>query len=93
MLWFLSIARKQGYCVDRYFDAADGVMARNAEGKMAMTIVTLRPEVAFAGEKFPDRAQLDALHHKAHGACFIANSVKTEVRCEPIFGPLPGQSS
>jgi organic hydroperoxide reductase OsmC/OhrA len=25
------------------------------------------------------------LHHEAHDACFIANSVKTEVRCEAVF--------
>ena len=31
MLWFLSIAAKRGFCVDRYADAAEGVMARNAE--------------------------------------------------------------
>ncbi|MGH6638898.1 MAG: OsmC family protein, partial [Polaromonas sp.] len=26
MLWFLSIAAKRKFCVDRYFDAATGVM-------------------------------------------------------------------
>ncbi len=25
------------------------------------------------------------MHHQAHEECFIANSVKTEVRCEPVF--------
>jgi len=47
MLWFLSLAAQQGYCVDRYVDAAAGVMQRNAAGRMAMTRVTLRPQVAF----------------------------------------------
>ncbi len=88
MLWFLSIAAKRKFCVDRYFDAAEGVMEKNAEGKMAMTLVTLRPDVEFSGEHQPTRAELDRLHHEAHDACFIANSVKTEVRCEPVYGAL-----
>ncbi|HSF42851.1 MAG TPA: OsmC family protein, partial [Thermoanaerobaculia bacterium] len=49
MLWFLSIAAKRGFRVDRYFDAAVGLMKRNAEGKLAMTVVTLKPEVRFSG--------------------------------------------
>ncbi|MDW5444764.1 OsmC family protein [Polaromonas sp. SM01] len=85
MLWFLSIAAKYKFCVDRYVDEAVGVMAKNAEGKMAMTVVTLRPEVAFSGERRPTREQIDQLHHEAHEECFIANSVKTEVCCEPVY--------
>lgn len=85
MLWFLSIAAKQKFCIDRYFDVAVGVMEKNAEGKMAMTVVTLRPEVHFSGERMPTREQISQLHHEAHEQCFIANSVKTEVRCEPIL--------
>jgi organic hydroperoxide reductase OsmC/OhrA len=88
MLWFLSIAAKRKFCVDRYFDAAIGVMERNTAGKMAMTVVTLRPEVTFSGESLPSREQLDQMHHEAHEECFIANSVKTEVRCEPVYGGI-----
>lgn len=84
MLWFLALAAKQRYCVERYTDNAEGIMARNAAGKMAMTQVTLRPAAIFSGEKLPTREQLDALHHRAHEECFIANSVTTEVRCEPV---------
>lgn len=36
MLWFLPIAAKRGFCVEPYEDAAEGVMARNAEGRMAV---------------------------------------------------------
>ena len=89
MLWFLSIAGKRKFCVDRYFDTASGVMEKNADGKMAMTVVTLRPDVVFSGERQPGREELAQLHHDAHEACFIANSVKTEVRCEPVWGALP----
>ena len=58
-------------------------MARNAEGKTVMTIVTLKPRVVFSGDLIPTVEQIHALHHKAHAECFIANSVKTDVRCEP----------
>src|SRR5215467_6234752 len=49
MLWFLSIAAKHGFVVDTYRDEATGTMGKNAEGKLAMTEVTLRPRVAFSG--------------------------------------------
>ncbi len=87
MLWFLSLAAEQGWCADRYQDAARGVMQKNAEGHMTITRVTLRPEVRFSGAALPTRAQIDALHHEAHARCFIANSVKSEVRCEPVYLP------
>ena len=84
MLWFLSLAAARGLCVDRYDDAASGVLARNAEGKMAMTEVTLRPRVAFGAGTEPAQQVLDDLHHRAHEACFIAASVLTRVNCEPV---------
>jgi organic hydroperoxide reductase OsmC/OhrA len=83
MLWFLAIAAKRGFVVDRYSDDAVGTMARNAQGKLAMTLVTLRPQVQFSGARLPTAEELDALHHKAHEECYIANSVLAEVRCEP----------
>ncbi len=85
MLWFLSIAAKHKFCVDSYVDAASGVMAKDAAGKVAMTVVTLRPDVAFSGAKLPTRTEIDALHHEAHESCYIASSVKTDVRCESIY--------
>jgi organic hydroperoxide reductase OsmC/OhrA len=83
MLWFLSIAAKHGFVVERYLDAAIGVMTKNEEGRWAMTRVTLRPAVTFSAEREPDAATFDRLHHDAHEACYIANSVKSEVVCEP----------
>jgi organic hydroperoxide reductase OsmC/OhrA len=83
MLWFLSIAAARGCTVDAYTDEAVGHMARNAEHRMVMTVVTLRPRVVFCGANQPDTAALHAMHHDAHEQCFIANSVKTAVRCEP----------
>jgi organic hydroperoxide reductase OsmC/OhrA len=85
MLWFLDIAARAGWVVDHYRDDAVGGMARNTEGQLAMTRVMLRPAVRFAPERSPTLAELQDLHHRAHASCFIANSVKTEVLCEPIF--------
>jgi organic hydroperoxide reductase OsmC/OhrA len=85
MLWFLSLAAGQGFCIDRYADAATGEMKKNPSGRLAMTVVTLHPAVEFSGERMPGRADVERLHHEAHESCFIANSVKTEVRCEPVF--------
>jgi organic hydroperoxide reductase OsmC/OhrA len=87
MLWFLSLTAKRGYVVDRYRDTAVGIMGRNAEGKMAMLTVTLRPAVTFGGVKQPNPAEVAELHHAAHAECFIANSVKTDVQCEPALSP------
>jgi len=84
MLWFLSLAAEGGLCVVSYDDHAEGVMARNAAGKIAMTVVTLRPKVVFSGAAPPARETIDELHHRAHEACFIASSVLTDVRCEPF---------
>jgi organic hydroperoxide reductase OsmC/OhrA len=83
MLWFLSLAAKAGHVVEGYRDAATGRMGRNAAGKVAMLEVTLRPDVTFGGAP-PDAAALDALHHAAHEACYLASSVTTDVRCEPV---------
>lgn len=82
MLWFLSIAAGKGYVVDGYRDDASGRMGRIAKGRIAVTEVTLRPAVTFAGHA-PDAATHEAMHHEAHERCFIANSVTATIRCEP----------
>jgi organic hydroperoxide reductase OsmC/OhrA len=88
MLWFLSIAAKRKFRVDRYTDNAEGIIEKDGAGKLAMTRMTLRPDVSFSGEKIPSRIELDQMHHEAHEKCFIASSVKSEVRCEPVYGAL-----
>ncbi len=86
MLFFLSIAAGRKFRVDRYRDNAVGEMAKNAAGKLIVATVTLKPEAQFSGDKLPTRTEIDAMHHEAHEECFIANSVKSDVRCEPIYG-------
>ena len=83
MLFFLSLAAKAGFVVDSYEDAAVGVMAKNEVGRMAMSVVTLRPKAIFSGRQ-PTAQELQELHHRSHEECFIASSVKTDVRCEPV---------
>ncbi len=90
MLWFLSLAAGRGFVIESYRDEATGVLAEDERGKLAMTRVTLRPAVSFAGGRRPSAAEYDALHAAAHAECFIANSVKTDVRCEPLDGATAG---
>jgi organic hydroperoxide reductase OsmC/OhrA len=44
--------------------------------------VVLHPKITWAGDKQPSPEELADLHHKAHDACFISNSVTTEVVVE-----------
>jgi organic hydroperoxide reductase OsmC/OhrA len=78
MLFFVDFARRAGFVVDDYVDEAEGMIEKRADGKMAMTRVTLRPRIGWGGGP-PDEAAIADLHHRAHEACYIANSVTTEV--------------
>jgi organic hydroperoxide reductase OsmC/OhrA len=83
MLWFLSLAADAGFTVDAYADEAVGVLAKTEQGKLAISTVTLRPQVRFVGERAPSPAEVAALHDRAHDECFIANSVRCAVHCQP----------
>jgi organic hydroperoxide reductase OsmC/OhrA len=78
MLSFLAIAAKKKVTVDSYQDDAIGFL-ENDGGRLWMTRVILRPRIVSSG----DPATLSEIHHLAHQACFIANSVKTDVQVEP----------
>jgi organic hydroperoxide reductase OsmC/OhrA len=79
MLTFLAIACKKRFVVDAYEDHAVGILDKDSAGRLAVTKVTLRPEVRFGGQRAPNPDELAQLHEQAHEACFIANSVKTDV--------------
>jgi organic hydroperoxide reductase OsmC/OhrA len=83
MLWFLDLAAQAGWCIDHYEDEAQGLMQRDASGHEWIAQVLLRPRVRCAGDKQPDATALAALHHRAHESCFLARSVRSEVRVEP----------
>lgn len=77
MLTFLAIAARKRLVVERYEDDAVGVLEKNAEGKLAVTKVVLRPRVQFATTVEPEA--LAKMHATAHANCFIAQSVRTAV--------------
>ncbi|SMX22728.1 OsmC family protein [Boseongicola aestuarii] len=77
MLWFLDVACRAGFQVKSYRDTAKGAL-RQTDGIAWIPRVDLHIAVVFSGET-PDEAAHMALHDKAHHACFIANSVKTEI--------------
>ena len=78
MLFFLYFAQKAGYRVEAYRDDAEGSMARNQEGRMAMTEIILKPRAHYRAPA-PDREAERALHQRAHHACYIANSLKAQI--------------
>jgi organic hydroperoxide reductase OsmC/OhrA len=79
MLWFLDLAARAGYVVDRYADDATGFLTKRADGKSWMSRVVLAPQVTFTGDKVPADADVDRLHHEAHEECFLANAYKGEL--------------
>lgn len=83
MLTFLAICARKRLTVDSYEDDAVGHLEKGADGKLSVTRVTLRPRVRFAAGTVVDAASLADIHHKSHGECFIANSVKTDVAVAP----------
>uniref|UniRef100_A6VSC0 OsmC family protein n=1 Tax=Marinomonas sp. (strain MWYL1) TaxID=400668 RepID=A6VSC0_MARMS len=84
MLFFLDFASRKKLIVDQYTDKAIGTLALGANGKQMMTEVILRPTVTFVGDR-PSSEEIKALHHQSHEACFIANSVLTNVRVDEAF--------
>jgi organic hydroperoxide reductase OsmC/OhrA len=83
MLFFLAFAAKAGLTVDRYTDAAVATMGRDDRGKVSITRVTLRPDIRWVGPA-PSTGVLDDLHHRAHDACYLANSIRGEVVVAPV---------
>ena len=79
MLTFLYLASKDGFQVDNYRDEAVGVITKNERGVPWVSSVTLRPKIAYSGDKVPTPADEERLHHLAHEQCFIANSIRTAV--------------
>ncbi|MHC5114342.1 MAG: OsmC family protein [Planctomycetota bacterium] len=84
MLTFLALATKKHLVVNRYADEAVGHLEKNAEGRMAITRVVLRPRIEF--DEAPSAADLHEMHEGAHKMCFIANSVSCEITVEEPTG-------
>jgi organic hydroperoxide reductase OsmC/OhrA len=82
MLTFLAIAAKKRLVVDSYADEPVGTLEKNAEGKVSITRVVLRPKVTFGGDRTPTPEECRGIHEKTHAHCFIANSVNFPVGME-----------
>ena len=85
MLFFLEYARQKGFVVETYADDAIGVVAKGEDGRIQMTKVVLKPQIAFTGDKRPSHADVEAVHHRAHEACYIANTVKCAFAVEGAY--------
>lgn len=83
MLWYLHLCADAGIVVSDYSDQAEGTMRENPDGSGYFTEVVLHPRVVVAPGT--DLVRAGELHHRAHQMCFVANSVKFEIRCEPRF--------
>ncbi len=80
-LWYLHLCAEAGVVVTAYEDAAEGVMAEEANGAGQFTSVTLRPHVTITAGS--DAAAAMALHKPASEHCFIARSMAFPVLHEP----------
>ncbi len=82
MLTFLYRAATAGFIVDSYEDSAVGTMSRDAGGRLGVSAVVLAPRVDFSGSQAPNDEIVARLHAEAHAECYIANSVRTDIRIE-----------
>jgi organic hydroperoxide reductase OsmC/OhrA len=81
MLWFLHLCTDAGLVVTAYDDEACGTMVETVDGGGHFTEVVLHPVVTVSRG---DPALAAHLHDRAHGLCFIANSMNFPVRCEAV---------
>ncbi|MEO8621962.1 MAG: OsmC family protein [bacterium] len=80
MLTFLWLAAAENVDVVRYRDHAVGHMTPNERGVPWVSTVHLSPSVQYAQGRAPTAEHEADLHHRAHDGCYIANSVRTEIR-------------
>lgn len=79
MLFFLDLAARAGFTIDSYDCTVDGVLEKGPDGKTWLTRITLKPAIVWSGAKTPTVDDIAGLHHKSHGLCFIANSLKSDI--------------
>ena len=76
-LWYLHLCAVNGVTVAAYEDDSEAVMDETS-GRFVSAL--LKPRVTVSADSDVEKAL--ALHHDAHKACFIANSVNFPVSCE-----------
>lgn len=80
LLFFIAYCSKKRITVLDYQDNAMGVLEPNENNALWISQVILNPKVVFEQGHEPDQEGLERLHAMAHKNCFLANSVKSEVR-------------
>ncbi|MEN9855648.1 MAG: hypothetical protein RL186_213 [Pseudomonadota bacterium] len=83
MMFFLAYAKQAGYVVDGYEDTPIGILGKDETGVERLIDIALRPKIRWSGEIVPGGSDVELLHHKAHKACYIGNSLRCPVRIEP----------
>jgi organic hydroperoxide reductase OsmC/OhrA len=80
LLSFLAVAARKRLDVVEYEDRAEGFMPED-DKPIRITRIVLRPRIVVKGAV--DEAAIRKAVELGHEQCFIANSLKTEVRVEP----------
>ena len=80
LLSFLPLAALAGFEVLRYEDEAVGRMTKNERGKLWVSEIDLAPRITWKDGRAPSAERQTEMHHRAHEECYIANSVRTEIR-------------
>lgn len=83
MLWYLHLCADAGIRVVEYRDDVAGTMVERPDGGGHFEHAVLRPRVIIG--RGDDAALAAQLHQRAHELCFIANSIRFSVGCEPTI--------
>jgi organic hydroperoxide reductase OsmC/OhrA len=82
LLSFLAIAARSRVDVLAYEDDAEAIMPEG-QRPTRITLITLRPRIMVAAGVDLDRVR--RLVDKAHGECYIANTLNAEIVIEPLI--------
>ncbi|MGE5625044.1 MAG: OsmC family protein [Bacillota bacterium] len=80
MLSFLAVAARKRIDVVEYEDRAEGFMPEG-DKPIRITRVVLKPRIVVKGPA--DKEAVLKAVHTGHEHCFIANSLKTDIKIEP----------
>ena len=86
LLSFLAVAARARVDVVAYADAAEGEMPEG-ERPVRITRIVLRPRIAV--REGPSEERVRRLVATAHRECYVASSLRTEVRVEPEVSFVP----
>ena len=85
MLFFVAICSKKRLTVIDYVDHATAYLEKDTHGERVISKVVLKPQVTFAEDVEIERQAIEKIHHQAHKKCFLAKSVTSEVKVEPVL--------